>query len=124
MIYRFTHCLRNLIFVLAVTLFPVFPTPALAAETTEFLPPDQAFRASVRALDSQTVEVNFDIAPGYYLYRDKFRFATEPSLLRPDAPALPKGKQKHDENFGDVEVYYERVSIRLPVRRTGRQHGS
>lgn len=117
MIYRFTHCLRNLIFVLAVTLFPVFPTPALAAETTEFLPPDQAFRASVRALDSQTVEVNFDIAPGYYLYRDKFRFATEPSLLRPDAPALPKGKQKHDENFGDVEVYYERVSIRLPVER-------
>ena len=91
---------------------------SLPAAAEEFLPPEEAFRASVRALDSQTVEVNFDIAPGYYLYRDKFRFSAEPALLLPaDVPALPKGKQKHDENFGDVEVYYEQLSLRLPINR-------
>ena len=28
---------------------------------------------------------------------------------------FPAGKQKHDDNFGDVEVYYKSVAIRLPL---------
>lgn len=120
--YRLTrsiHSIHRFIPLLAATLLALFSavfSPLAAAE--EFLPPEEAFRASVRALDSQTVEVNFDIAPGYYLYRDKFRFSAEPALLLPaGAPALPRGKQKHDENFGDVEVYYEQLSLRLPINR-------
>lgn len=120
--YRLTrsiHSIHRFIPLLAATLLALFSavfSPLVAAE--EFLPPEEAFRASVRALDGQTVEVNFDIAPGYYLYRDKFRFSAEPALLLPaGAPALPRGKQKHDENFGDVEVYYEQLSLRLPINR-------
>ena len=113
---RFTpSLLAALAIPLLAFLFVSFSLPAAAEE---FLPPEQAFRASVRALDSQTVEINFDIAPGYYLYRDKFRISAEPALLPPaGAPALPRGKQKHDENFGDVEVYYEQLSFRLPIKR-------
>jgi thiol:disulfide interchange protein len=37
-----------------------------------------AFKPTARALDGQTIEVRFEIAKGYYLYRDKFRFAAEP----------------------------------------------
>ena len=87
------------------------------AGAEELLHPSVAFRPSVRALDAQTVEVSFEIAKGYYLYRDKFRFSAAPATLQLGAPTLPKGKEKDDETFGKVEVYYEGVSIRLPVER-------
>ena len=59
---RFTpSLLAALAIPLLAFLFVSFSLPAAAEE---FLPPEQAFRASVRALDSQTVEINFDIAPG------------------------------------------------------------
>lgn len=87
------------------------------AGAEELLHPSVAFRPSVRALDAQTVEVSFEIAKGYYLYRDKFRFSAASATLQLGAPTLPKGKEKDDETFGKVEVYYEGVSIRLPVER-------
>ena len=95
-------------------LFWLLPTIAGAAG---LLPPEQAFRPSASALDGQTVEVRFDIADGYYLYRDKFRFAVEPDTLSLGTPALPPGKEKMDDTFGQVEVYYREVAIRLPVER-------
>jgi thiol:disulfide interchange protein DsbD len=72
-----------------------------------------AFKPEAKALDDKTVEVRYSIAKGYYLYRDKFRFAAEGATL--GTPVFPAGKQKHDDNFGDVEVYYKTVAIRLPV---------
>ncbi|MBL8392386.1 MAG: protein-disulfide reductase DsbD [Candidatus Accumulibacter sp.] len=87
------------------------------AQAEEFLDPAVAFKPSVRALDGQTLEVRFSIAKGYYLYRDKFRFAAEPATIDLGTPLLPPGKEKHDETFGRVEVFYDQVLIRLPVER-------
>lgn len=85
----------------------------LAAQT--FLDPQEAFRPSVRALDDRTLEVRFEIAKGYYLYRDNFRFASDALTL--GEPQRPPGKEKQDETFGRVQVYYQEVAIRLPVER-------
>ena len=90
---------------------------ATLAQGEEFLDPAVAFKPSVRALDGQTLEVRFSIAKGYYLYRDKFRFAADPATIRLGTPLLPPGKEKHDEAFGRVEVFYDQVLIRLPVER-------
>ena len=83
----------------------------------DLLPPLLAFKPTARALDGQTIEVRFEIAKGYYLYRDNFRFSAEPESIRLGAPELPKGKQKDDDTFGRVEVFYAEVSIRVPVER-------
>ena len=83
----------------------------------EFLDPAVAFQPSARALDGQTIEVRFDIAKGYYLYRNKFRFAAEPASVQLGSAILPPGKEKHDDTFGKVEVYYQEAVIRLPVER-------
>lgn len=88
------------------------------AHTQEFLDPAVAFKASARALDGQTIEVSFDIASDYYLYQDKIKFAIDGDAARAGVPILPKGKEKMDENFGKVEVYYKRAVIRLPVERS------
>lgn len=87
------------------------------AQAQEFLDPAVAFKPSARALDAQTIEVAFEIANGYYLYRDKFKFAVDGDTVVLGTPVFPKGKEKIDETFGKVEVYYKRVAIRLPVDR-------
>jgi thiol:disulfide interchange protein DsbD len=83
----------------------------------EALRPELAFRASARAIDGETVEVRYEIADGYYLYRDKFRFSAESKGARLGPAVFPAGQKVADETFGEVEVYHGEVSIRLPVER-------
>ncbi len=63
--------------------------------------------------------MSYQIAPGYYLYRDKFRFAAAPADVKLGAPRLPPGKMKRDEFFGEVETYRGDLSIVLPFRLDG-----
>ena len=83
----------------------------------ELLPLEQAFRLSAQVVDRNTVEVHFDIADGYYLYRDKLGFAAEQAAL--GTPDIPPGKMKKDEIFGDVEVHRGQLPIRLPLSASG-----
>jgi thiol:disulfide interchange protein DsbD len=83
------------------------------------LEPEKAFRFSARALDG-AVEINFAIADGYYMYRDKFRFAAEGNPgVRLGAPQLPPGLRHKDEFFGEVETYRKSVRILLPAQGEG-----
>jgi thiol:disulfide interchange protein DsbD len=82
----------------------------------ELLEPEKAFAMSARALDARTVQVRFAIADGYYLYRDRFRFAVDPaSSARLGAPQLPPGVRTKDQFFGETEIYRRQVAILLPV---------
>ena len=98
-------------------LFLLFSLFLSVAQAQEFLDPASAFKPSARAIDGRTIEVRFDIAKGYYLYRDKFRLSIEGEGASAGTPVFPDGKKKHDDNFGEVEVYYGSVTIRLPVER-------
>ncbi|MFZ2971916.1 MAG: protein-disulfide reductase DsbD [Ferribacterium limneticum] len=98
-------------------LFLVFAFFLSLAHAEEFLDPAVAFKPSVKALDGQTLEISYEIAKGYYLYRDKFRFAVDGETAPLGTPTFPKGKEHDDENFGKVEVYYKTVAIRVPVER-------
>jgi len=100
----------------------LFLWSSLLTQAQEFLDPTVAFKPSARAIDGQTIEIRFDIAKDYYLYRDKFRFAADGEAVREvrlGAPSLPRGTEKNDETFGKVEVYYHEAVIRLPVERGG-----
>ncbi len=100
---------------LAVVLAAVgvsWATPATAEE--EFLDPELAFRFSARPLDERAIEVRFDVAPGYYLYREQFKFEATPASL--GQPVIPSGKVKYDQTFRkDVETHRGTLLIRLPV---------
>jgi len=85
--------------------------PVFAAD--DFLDPAQAFRGTARVRDAQTLEVQFDIAPGYHLYRD--RIAATGSPL--GEPVLPHGTPEFDAGFGKtVEVLRGTVALQLPLR--------
>jgi thioredoxin:protein disulfide reductase len=98
-------------------LLPVAAVHAAGAD--ELLEPDKAFRFSAQALDVATVEVRYAIADGYYLYRDRFRFAAEPATVRLGEPQFPKGQIHEDKFFGKQETYRKEVRIRLPLEAAG-----
>lgn len=103
--------LPRLLFALIAYLVAV--APALAQDLLE---PEKAFRMSARALDATNLEIRFAIADGYYMYREKFRFALEGGGdAKLGAPQFPAGVKKTDEFFGEVETYRKEVVIRVPV---------
>jgi len=89
---------------------------ALADE--DFLAPEQAFHSTVRMADARTAEVRFDIAEGYYMYRERFAFAARGASL--GEPQVPAGTVHFDDTFQKkVETYRKSVFIRIPVQASG-----
>ena len=88
-----------------------------AAAAQELLPPEVAFKFSAQALDASTLEVRYRIADGYYMYRNKFKFAAEPATVKLGEAQFPPGDIHDDEFFGKVETYRKEVRIRLPYTR-------
>ena len=93
--------------------------PAVRAASDELLEPDKAFRFSAQALDSGTAEIRFRIADGYYLYRDRFRFAAEPASVTLGSPRFPEGEIHEDKFFGKQVTYRREVRILLPLASPG-----
>jgi thiol:disulfide interchange protein DsbD len=92
----------------------------LGGSADDLLEPEKAFRFSARAVEG-AVQIDFAIADGYYMYRDKFRFAAEDNPgVRLGAPQLPPGLRHKDEFFGEVETYRKSVRIVLPAQGEGR----
>ncbi|MET0919038.1 MAG: protein-disulfide reductase DsbD N-terminal domain-containing protein [Burkholderiales bacterium] len=102
----------GLAFALAALAWAAGGVPGLEPK---LLPPEQAFRFSARAVDPQTIEARFDVADGYYLYRDKLRFSVAPGGPALGGFDLPPGARKRDEFFGDVETYRGPLIVRIPV---------
>ena len=87
-----------------------------SAATDEFLEPEKAFVFSARQLNNKTLEVNFKIAPGYYLYREQISAKTDNPRVQLGIPQLPKGIVKFDETFQkELETYRNELSFQVPI---------
>jgi thiol:disulfide interchange protein DsbD len=109
---------------LALLVALLLSTPAFAqlklGKSDSLLEPEKAFRFSARSLDGSSIEVRFAIADGYYMYRERMRFAVEGNpAVRLGAPDLPRGEKHKDEFFGEVETYRREVRVRIPAEGAG-----
>ncbi len=101
----------------AVTLLLLTGTGVtLQAQEEELLPPEQAFALTAWMQDNSVI-AEYRIAPGYYMYRERFAFEIEASdtPARFGAASMPPGKIMEDEFFGKMETYRDAVRIRLPI---------
>lgn len=90
-------------------------SPARAED--EFLDPSVAFRFSAR-IEGDKIAVNFKIAEGYYMYRERFGFSAVGAKL--GTPEIPPGKVKYDETFAkNVETYRHELTILIPFEASG-----
>jgi thiol:disulfide interchange protein DsbD len=85
----------------------------------EFLPPDQAFHVSAEADGPDRVRLTWAIAPGYYLYRDRVKFATSGTEAALGRPEMPEGQVKSDPYFGRQVVYHNQLIATLAIARAG-----
>ena len=102
-----------------LSLFSILMAGAGSARAADdFLDPAIAFRFEARMADPQTLEVRYQIAEGYYMYRERFAFRAAGAKL--GTPEIPPGKVKYDETFQkDVETYKGELVIRIPVEGSG-----
>lgn len=82
----------------------------------ELLPVDEAFVMNARFDGANELVVGWQIASGHYLYSDKLGFEVDGGLGLGSA-RLPEGEPHYDENFGDVEVFYDYVEATIPFSR-------
>ncbi|ALI02085.1 thioredoxin TrxC [Pseudomonas sp. FW306-02-F02-AA] len=112
-------CLMLLVLVLPVNaagLLDSRPSSTLGSinNSADFLPVREAFQLSLVESTPQSIKLRFVATEGYYLYRHRFQFHSEPTDIGLGAAQLPSGEKKHDEYFGDVEVYHGILDVDLP----------
>ena len=82
----------------------------------DILPPDEAFIMDPRVERANEITLSWIIQPGYYLYKDKFEFSID-GPIQIGTPRFPRGVLTEDEYFGEVEVYYDYVEVKIPFSR-------
>ncbi|MGF6857987.1 protein-disulfide reductase DsbD [Paraburkholderia sp. CI3] len=112
---RARAALRTAFFLLGCMFLAQVATLARAAD--DFLDPSVAFRFSATEAPGQVV-VTYKIADGYYMYRERFAFATRNGTATLGDPELPGGHVKFDQTFNkNVETYRNELTIRIPVKQ-------
>ncbi|WP_108912848.1 protein-disulfide reductase DsbD [Achromobacter insolitus] len=92
-----------------------------ARAEAEFLEPEKAFIFSAEMVAPETLELRYRVAPGYYMYRERFGITINPIGAATLGDAVyPKGEVKYDPTFEkDMEVFHQDVVIRVPVAAGG-----
>jgi thiol:disulfide interchange protein DsbD len=96
-----------------------FGLSTAAVDESELLPIDEAFRFEARGLDAETVELRWQIAEGYYLYRHRTSAVTDAAGASAGELAMPAGEPYTDDFFGEVETYRGQLVARLDGVRAG-----
>jgi thiol:disulfide interchange protein DsbD len=81
------------------------------------LPPDQAFKLTVKVRSADTLIAEFEPTKNYYLYKDKIAFKPESKGTLIEKISLPQGKMKNDPTFGKTEVYYKPFQAVISLKR-------
>lgn len=82
-------------------------------EDADILPPDQAFKLSIGAVENNQIVANFEVAPGHYLYHDRIKFSLEGLPDAVQLVELPQGEIKKDPTFGETTVYHHSFSAKI-----------
>lgn len=82
----------------------------------KFLQVDEAFQIESEQRGDQLL-LTLHIADDYYLYRHSLRF--KGNNLTFSEPTLPEGTEHEDDFFGKARVYYQQVSIAVPLKEVG-----
>jgi thiol:disulfide interchange protein DsbD len=83
----------------------------------ELLPPDQAFKLTIKVRSANTLIAEFEPAENYYLYKDKIAFEPKSAGTLIEKISLPQGKMKNDPTFGQTEVYYKPFQAVISLKR-------
>lgn len=93
-----------------------------AGSTRGFLSPDQAFRYQAKTEPDGSVTLHWTIAPGYYLYRQRFKINGSPVPVK--SVRIPQGKPIHDQFFGAERIFTHSVTIAVSPGQARQLHAT
>jgi thiol:disulfide interchange protein DsbD len=88
----------------------LFAPAAQAVDEADLLPIDEAFALTAQATDRGRIEISWQVAEGYYLYRHRMGVQVTAGGFKANPFELPDGIAYTDEFFGDVETYRHQVT--------------
>lgn len=108
--------IKAIIWAGSLLLLPLAAHASLFSQPTsqQFVPPDQAFAFDFSQRGAQ-LTLNWQIKPGYYLYRQQIQWTADNATL--GSVTLPEGLSHKDEFFGIAEIYKDALSVALPIDR-------
>ncbi len=91
----------------------IFNAPAsLFSNDDEFLKVDEAFIFDFHQQKNK-LQVSFNIADGYYLYRHQFKFTVNNATIVP--VNLPEGEHHEDEFFGVQQIFTGKLDFTIDI---------
>lgn len=104
--------------VMPLCTFAQLDLSAFKSDAPQFLPVNEAYQLEVEQTSDQGLRLYWQIADGYYLYQHQFKVTIDDAAGRVgSALEFPPAKQKVDEFFGDVQVYYQNADLKLTTER-------
>ena len=83
----------------------------------EFLLVEEAYQLHA-SISGEQLQLDWQLAPGYYLYKHRFQFFTADNQLiqSPQTTFHKQGKKQYDDYYQrDLEVFYDSLLITLPI---------
>lgn len=110
---KMNRILVKLIAVMTAFLLSTFA--ALHAQDVQPLPVDQAFTLSAHLGEDNQLIIEWNIAPGYFMYQNAFHFAVmSGSGVKIGSVTLPEGVTRQDQIHGKYQVYFDKVRMVVP----------
>ena len=78
------------------------------AQDDELLEPDKAFALQQPVVSQDKITLQWKIAPGYYLYQNKFAFELTQGSVQLGKPVMSEAIRKNDEFFGEIPEDYDK----------------
>lgn len=85
---------------------------------SRFIPVDQAFAFDFRQQGDQ-LTLSWQIHPDYYLYRQQIKIVPQNASL--GTFTLPEGIAHHDEFYGEVAIFKQQLTLKIPITQAGEQ---
>jgi thiol:disulfide interchange protein DsbD len=99
--------------------YSIFISPlSYALNPSDLLRAKQAFQISAEPINADHVKIIWQIAEGYYLYRNKISITSQSNTIKITHIDLPTGIIKHDNSFGDVLIYRDKVESLISLDRS------
>ena len=108
------HAIQKISFALLLLGLMVLSVARTTAQ--DFLDPEKAFVLQAQMISGDKISLRFKIAPGYYMYRERFSFELDTTHVKLGEPKMPTGRVKFDQTFNkEMELYFTDAVIELPI---------
>jgi len=113
-----TQPLLTLVRRLALAILVGLPVANASLAADDFLPPKFAFKPTT-TVENGELTVRYEIAPGYYLYRDRLGFESATPGVTVGPASFPVGEDHEDDYFGKQVIYRGAIAIGVKLAFDG-----